>query len=77
MKECKLIHINDGNEETLQNGNYLFVEEFPRTAEIIAGYLNQGYEVKQIIPDVTPNILQEGAYTFYKGGIVVYLEREI
>lgn len=76
MKACKLVHIHGGNEVEVHNGNFLFVEEFPETDDIIQQYLAEGYEVKQIIPDVTPAIQEEGAFTFYKGGIVVYFEKE-
>ncbi len=36
-------------------------------------YINDGYEVKQMIPEVTPN----GSGGFYKSGFTVYLEKEI
>lgn len=76
-KECKIIHINDGREETLFNGNFLFVEEWPATAQIIQKYLDAGYEVKKIIPDFTPAIQKEGSYSFYKTGMTVYFERNL
>ena len=76
MKICKLVHIHSGYKKEIQNGNFLLVEEFPETDDIIQQYLAEGYEVKQIIPDITPAIQQDGAYAFYKGGIVVYFEKE-
>ena len=76
MKTCKLVHIHSGNKIEVQNENHLLIEEFPETDEIIQRYLNVGYEVKQIIPDITPAIQKDGAYSFYKGGIVVYFEKE-
>lgn len=75
MKKCLLIHINDGSPEELQNGNFMFVERFPRAEEIIEKYLSQGYEVKQIIPDYSPALQGEGNPTFYQTGITVYFEK--
>lgn len=77
MKKCILIHINDGNEEILKNGNRIFIERFIQTEEIIEKYLSQGYEVKQIIPDYSPAQQGDGNFTFYKGGINVYFEKDI
>lgn len=76
MKKCLFIHINDGKPEVLQNGNHLFVERFFKTEEVIEHYLAQGYEVKQIMPDVSPAEQGAGNYTFYKGGITVYFEKD-
>ena len=75
MKKCILIHINDGNAEVLQNGNFMFVERFVKAEEIINKYLAQGYEVKQIIPNYSPSQQGEGNMTFYKAGITVYFEK--
>lgn len=76
MKECKIIHINDGNSETIRNEGFLFVEEMSYTEKIIGEYLNAGYEVKHIVPEISPAKQSEGLFTFYKDGITVYLERE-
>ena len=76
MKKCILIHINDGNTEVLRNGNYMFIERLPKTEEVIEQYLSQGYEVKQIIPDYSPAEQGEGNFTFYKGGITIYFEKD-
>lgn len=65
MKKCILIHINDGNAEVLQNGNFMFVERFIKAEEIINKYLARGYEVKQIIPNYSPSQQGEGNMTFY------------
>ena len=75
MKECKIIHINDGNPIEVSNGNRFFQECFPQTEEVINDYLNQGFEVKQIIPQYSPAIQEEGNFSFYKSGILIYLER--
>ena len=77
MKVCKLVHINDGNEVELRNGGRLFVESYPNTEQIIGMYLEKGFTVKQIMPDVTPAMNREGCYTFYKGGVLVYFEKEV
>ncbi len=77
MKVCKLVHINDGNEVEVRNGGRLFVETYPNTEIIINMYLEKGFTVKQIMPDVTPNINSPGSYSFFKGGVVVYFEKEV
>ncbi|MBQ7827340.1 MAG: hypothetical protein IJ386_03655 [Clostridia bacterium] len=76
MKECRIIHINDGNRETIRNEGCLFVEEVTCTEKIIGEYIKAGYEVKHIIPEIMPAKQYEGMFTFYKDGITVYLERE-
>jgi hypothetical protein len=54
----------------------MFVESYPDAANIINDYLEQGYEVKQIIPEFCPAIQEEGVFTFYKDGFTVYFEKE-
>ena len=76
MRKCKIIHINDGRPENISNDDYYYEEGFPRVEACIDRYLAEGYEVKAVIPDVTPNILSEGCYTFFKGGMTFYLEKE-
>lgn len=80
MKKCKIIHINDGTAKVITNGENHFVEEFPWAEELINSYLEQGYEVKQMVSNVTPNIQKEGSYTFFywrvyavsgKGGVIL------
>lgn len=77
MRECKVIHIQDGNPRVLKNENFHFIEEYEWMAEALGDYLNDGYKVVHMIPDFSPTVQQEGAYTFYKSGIVVYLEKDI
>ncbi len=72
MKRCRIIHINDGNPETINNGDWMFVESYTRAERILEEYINDGYEVKQMIPDITP----ADAGGFYKTGFTVYLEKE-
>lgn len=76
-KICKLLHINDGSAETLVNGNFHFMEEYGWAEEVLNGYLAQGYEVRQMIPVVTPAALREGSFGFYRSGFTVYLEKEV
>ena len=76
MKQCKVLHVNDGNPSVLHDGNFLFVEEFSQAESVITEYLNDGWEVKQIIPDIDPNPVEIGSFPFYHTGFVVYLEKE-
>ena len=77
MKKCVLIHINEGHKDVLQNENFMFIERYTKTEEIIEQYLSQGYEVKQIIPEYSPEEQGEGNYTFYKSGVTIYFERNV
>lgn len=52
MRKCKILHINDGSAKVITNGDRHFVEEHPWAEDLIEGYLNQGYEVKQMIPNI-------------------------
>lgn len=76
MKECKLIHINDGCERELRDGNRFYAEEFPETRELIGTYLEEGWQVVHMVPDFSPAIQGEGRYSFYKTSWTFYLERE-
>ena len=77
MRECKIIHINDGNEAEMTNGNRFYAESFPRAEEMIGDYLRQGYQVVHMVPDFTPSVQEEGCFSFYKTGWSFYLEREV
>jgi len=77
MKKCKIIHINDGTAQVTTNGSGHFVEEYPWSEKLIDDYLNQGYELKQMFPNYTPNIQEEGMYSFYIGGFTIYMEKEV
>ena len=76
MKQVKIIHINDGSSEVIKNEGRMFIETFPHAQKEIEKLINEGWEVKQMIPEVTPAINKEGVYSFYKSGFTVYLERE-
>lgn len=77
MRKCKILHINDGTAKVITNGDRHFVEEHPWAEDLIEGYLNQGYEVKQMIPNYTPNVQKNGEYSFFIGGFTVYMEKEV
>lgn len=77
-KECKIIHINDGSSQVQQNENFHFVESFDWAAEYINRFLSKGWEVKHMVPEVSPAIQgEEGGYNFYKSGWTFFLERDI
>jgi len=76
MKKAKILHINDGCSEVVTNGDRMFIETFPKAQNEIEKYLNEGWEVKQMITEVSPAVNQEGTYSFYKSGFTVYMEKE-
>ena len=76
MMQCKILHINDGTSTVLTNGDRHFMEEYSWAESVIEKYLNEGYVVKHIIPEIEPGTIKEGSLTFYKGGFTVYLEKE-
>lgn len=78
-KDCLILHINDGAAKELENGNWHYMEEFEWAERQIQEYLDLGYEVKQMIPSLTPARLDpsaKGGVAFYDTGFVVYLERQ-
>ncbi len=77
MKQVKILHINDGNPEVVTNGNRMFIEFFPQAQSEIEKHLNEGWEVKQMIPEVSPSVCKEGVFSFYKSGFTVYMEKEV
>ena len=77
MKECKVLHIHDGDHVVLENGNRHFLENYPWAEEQINKMLAEGYELKHMIPQVSPAIQEEGCYTFYLSGFIGYFEREV
>lgn len=77
MRKCKILHINDGTAKVITNGDRHLVEEHPWAEDLVEGYLNQGYEVKQMIPNYTPNVQKNGEYSFFIGGFTVYMEKEV
>ena len=77
MKECKVITINDGNAKELINENFLFVKEYGDTEKVIGELINDGWKVVSFAPDFTPALQKSGNFSFYKGGLTFYLEREV
>ena len=72
MVECKILHINEGKERELTNGNWFYASEMEKTEQFLTTYINQGFKVKQMIPQISPG--DDGS--FYNDGFIVYLERE-
>lgn len=77
MKECKVIQINDGDMLKLTDGNWHCAQEAVWAGEMLAMYLNEGYEIVQMYPEFDPGMGRPGEYTFYKGGFTVVLVREV
>lgn len=75
-KQCKVIHINDGSASVRENENFHFVEEFDWTESYLDRLLSEGWEVRLMVPEVTPALQGDGSYSFYKSGFTFYLERE-
>lgn len=73
-KEIKVIHINDGSEKMLTNGNFHYAEEFAWTGEVLSEYVNAGYRIVSIMTDYTPYPEKN---SFFKTGFNVILEREV
>lgn len=77
MKQCKLVHIHDGNSSEVCNGDRLFVETYPRVEKMLEEWVNEGWKVKSMIPQYMPGVQgTKGAYSFYLDGMIVYLEKE-
>lgn len=77
MKECRLLHIHDGSPVVLENGNRHLLEAYPWAEETLNDLLAQGYEVRHLLPQVSPAIQESGCYSFYLSGVLAYLEREV
>lgn len=77
MKICKIIRIHDGKCETLQNGDFMLIDEFPRAQKIVNRLISEeGYEVVQVMPIYTPAERNDNL-NFFRGGFVFYLEKEV
>ena len=76
MKHVMILHINDGNSRVIKNEDRMLIESFPRAEAEIAKYVNDGWRVTQMIPEVSPAIPKEGSYSFYRSGFTLYLEKE-
>ena len=76
MKQVKIITINDGQEKELRNGDWMYIEEYPRTEVIVAEYLNDGWTLAHVIPVFNPAEQGEGNLTFYRGGMTYIFVKE-
>ena len=75
-KIVKLVHVNDGEKNEVNNGDFLLVENYPRTEKIISAFLSEGWTLNSITQQVTPAVQKQGAYTFYMGGFNLLFEKE-
>ena len=73
----KLITVNDGTPEIVQNGDRLFVETYPRTEKIITLFLNNGYSLVNMEPVYNPSTLEEGSFSFYRGRKELLFVKEV
>lgn len=76
-KIVKLVHVNDGEKNEVNNGDFLLVENYPRTEKIINAFLSDGWTLNSITQQVTPAVQKQGAYTFYMGGFNLLFEKEV
>lgn len=73
----KLVSINDGENNEINNGNRLYIVNYPRTEKVIAAFLNDGWNLHSKEFRVVPSIQREGAYAFYLGGWDMLFVKEI
>ena len=71
----KLVSINDGENNEINNGNRLYLVNYPRTEKIINAFLNDGWSLHSKEFRVVPSI--QGAYAFYLGGWDMLFVKEI
>lgn len=64
----KLVAIHDGQENVIQNGDYLYVTHYPKAEAIITEFLNDGWILLDRTQRVTPAIQGEGSFSFYMDG---------
>ena len=72
----KIIHINDGSNLTVHNGDRLFVESSPRAESIISTFLTDGWSLHSRVFRVTPSTDPE-SITFYLAGWDFLFTKEI
>lgn len=72
MYEFKLIHVNDGDEKELTNGDWLYAAELVKAENFLAPYIEEGFRIRQMIPSVVP----DGKGGIYNDGFIVCLERD-
>ena len=76
MKHCMIVRITDKSPVKLHDWDDYVSEHFPKMEAELEVYLEEGYEVKQIVPHVAPEIQEDGKQGFCETGYTFYLERE-
>ncbi|MCD7894555.1 MAG: hypothetical protein LUG60_12785 [Erysipelotrichaceae bacterium] len=76
-KIIKMVHVNDGENQVMHNGDYMFVETFPRSERIIEAFFNNGWTLVNRTQVIQPTIQKAGNYGFYKDGWDLMFEKEI
>lgn len=64
----RIINIHDGQEKEYYNGRRLYIESRPRTEEIMAAFLNDGWNLEGSAKRYNPSISRQGTYSFFLGG---------
>ena len=75
-KIVKIVHVNDGDSQVMHNGDFMFVETFPRGEKIIEAFMNNGWTLANRTQVNKPAIQKEGAYSFYMNGWDLLFEKE-
>lgn len=72
----KIVHINDGNSVTAQNGNRLFVETSPRAEHIVSAFLTDGWTLHSNVFTVSPSTNPD-QIAFYLSGWDFLFTKEV
>ncbi len=75
-KIIKMVHVNDGDSQVMHNGDFMFVETFPRGEKIIEAFMNNGWTLANRTQVIKPAIQKEGAYSFYMNGWDLMFEKK-
>ncbi len=76
-KIIKMVHVNDGDSRVMHNGDFMFVETFPRGEKIIEAFTNNGWTLVNRTQVIKPAIQKEGVYSFYMNGWDLMFEKEV
>lgn len=76
MKHCMIVRITDKSPTKLHDWEDYYSEHFPKMEAELEVYLEEGYEVKQIVPHLAPEVQADGKQGFCETGYTFYLERE-
>ncbi len=68
--------IHDGNHETIVNSNWFTAEIDTRAALVFEELAKRGWEAVSVTPCYTPNILEEGRFSFFIGGYKALFKKE-